>query len=191
VGGGATLAELTRWEVAEAIGELGGGRATPRPATPGEDLPAPPAVLHAERLLGPADVKLATGFGGSFDAGELGDEPTSDRYDSLHLQARGKDETFDVALRVWHLGSDDAVKHFEELLGELPGAKATTEIGDRSLRTATPKGDIIGVGVLDIKRGTVLLITCGASQCRTHETVLMLMRTAKDRLESELATEGE
>jgi hypothetical protein len=189
VGGGATLAELTRWEVAEALGELGGARPS-RPGKPDGDLAMPPAVLHAERLLVPADVKLATGFTGSFDVGELGDEPTSERYDSIHMQARGKDETFDVALRVWHLKSDDAVKHFEELLGELPGGKATTEIGDRSLRTATAKGDIIGLGTLDIRRGTVLLITCGASQCRTHETVLMLMRTAKERLEMELSDEG-
>jgi hypothetical protein len=185
VGGGATLAELTRWEVAEALAEVGGVKPQTKPGD-GETLPAAPQVLHAERLLGPSDVKLATGFAGSFDVRELGDEPTSERYDSLHLQARGKDEAFDVALRVWHLPPEEAVKHFEELLAELPGAKATSEIGDRSFRTATPKGDILGLGTIDLKRGSVLLILCGASQCRTHETLLMLMRTAKERLEIEI-----
>ena len=187
IGGGATLAELTRWEVAEAVAERAGRK--PGTETPVESEPgiAPPAqVLHAERLLSAADVKQITGFAGDFDARELGDEPTSERYDSLHLQARGRDETHDIALRLWRMPVDDARKHIQELLGQLPGAKGGAELGDRSLRTATPKGDILGFGYLDEKHGTVVLITCGTSQCRSSETLLMLMRKVKDRLDAEL-----
>jgi hypothetical protein len=181
VGGGPALAELTSWEVPDAVAELGG---KPRP---GVAAATEPERLDASRLLRPNDIKSLTGYEGAFDESELGDEPPSSSYDTVHLQARGKDESFDVALRLWRLPPADAQQHYTKLLDELPGAKPKNEIGDKSLRASTPAGDILGLAFLDARRGVIVLLQCGASQCRTHETVLALARVIKDRVESEFS----
>ena len=46
-----------------------------------------------------------TGFAGKFEIGKLTDLPTTEFYDSRHFKAAGKPESFDVALRVWRLGT--------------------------------------------------------------------------------------
>jgi hypothetical protein len=185
IGGGPALSQLTSWEVADAVAELAGQRhEAPVAAAPAS---APVANLDASGLLKPADMKTLTGYDGSFDVSELGDEPRSPSYDTVHLQARGKDESYDVALRVWRLPPDKAAKRYDALADELPGAATKNEIGDKSLRAATPGGDILGLAFLDARHGLVILIQCGASQCRTHETVLALARTIKERAETQLA----
>jgi len=187
VGGGPALAALTSWELPDAVAELSGAK----PATLAERANAAAGEkLDASKLLSAADVKLLTGFEGAFDAGELGDEPSSASYDTVHLQARGKDESYDLALRLWRTSPDEAAKQFERLVGELPGAQTKNEIADRSLRAATPTGDILGLAFLDAKRGVVVLIQCGASQCRTHETVLGIARLIYTRVETEYTSQG-
>ncbi len=76
IGGGATLAELTRWEVPEAAAELAG-----RPSPAGTDAvgagavsagPRTPAAptgppLPVQQMLLPADVADVTGFAGEFE----------------------------------------------------------------------------------------------------------------------------
>jgi hypothetical protein len=191
IGGGSTLAELTAWEVADAVAELSGRRRPEAPSAPagGQASPglAPPAApadeLDATRLLRPADVVAQTGFEGGFDVGKLDDDPTGPTYDNVHLKARGRSESFDVAMRMWRLPPDEATQRFTRLVEELPGAQAKNEIGDRSVRAATPGGDILGLAFLDEKRGFVVLIQCGASQCRSHENVLALARLVRGRLE--------
>ena len=181
VGGGPALAALTSWEIPDAVAELSGAK----PGAGAEkerlaELP-PSERLDASKLLAAADIKQLTGFEGAFDAAELGDEPPSDHYDTVHLQARGKDESYDVALRLWRYPPADATKQYDRLTRELPGAQAKNEIADRSLRASTPAGDILGLAFLDSKRGLVVLIQCGASQCRTHETVLGIARIILSR----------
>jgi len=190
IGGGPALAALTSWEVPDAVAELSGAK----PGTGGEkerlaELP-PSERLDASKLLAPSDIKQLTGFEGAFDAAELGDEPPSDHYDTVHLQARGKDETYDVALRLWRYPPADATKQYDRLTRELPGAQAKNGIGDRSLRASTPAGDILGLAFLDSKRGIVVLIQCGASQCRTHETVLGIARIILSRAAAIFPVQG-
>jgi hypothetical protein len=188
VGGGPTLSELTSWELPDAVAELEGQRPVvaegvrpPRGATP-----APPSDgnLHGEHLLRPADVQGLTGYEGGFDVGELNDDPSSPTYDTVHLQARGRPESYDVAMRLWKLPPAEAEKQYARVVEELPGAQAKNEIGDRSVRAATPGGDILGLAFLEARRGFVVLLTCGASQCRSPETVLALARIVRERLEA-------
>lgn len=190
VGGGPTLSELTSWELAEAVSELSGSRRTQAVATsptlPGPAAPAPPEEnLHADALLRSSDVVAQTGFEGGFDVGQLEDDPPGPTYDNVHFKARGKPESFDVAMRVWHLPPPEASARFTRLVDELPQATSKNEIGDKSVRAATPAGDILGLAFLDEKRGWVVLIQCGASQCRSHETVLALARLVRERLEEQ------
>jgi len=191
VGGGPTLSELTSWEVADAVAELAGERQVPvatRPSGPAQPAPVAPVGeerLHAEALLRPSDIQGQTGFEGGFDQGKLEDEPSGPTYDNVHLKARGRPESFDVALRVWKLPPTEAEQRYTRLVEELPQAQSKNELGQRSVRAATPGGDILGLAFLDGE--WVVLIQCGASQCRSPETVLALARLVRERLE--LATQ--
>src|SRR5690606_9539136 len=118
VGGGPALAALTAWEAEEAAAEL---------AAPGDSaiatplLPQRPATrLVAARLLTAEDVARVTGFDGSFESGPLGDEPDTAVYSSQHLKAMGLPETYDVALRVWLDGPEQAEQRYVALLDSLP-----------------------------------------------------------------------
>jgi hypothetical protein len=171
--------------VADAVAELS-GQSQPGaiPGLPGPRLaPEEEGSLHAERLLSPADIVTQTGFEGGFDVGKLDDDPATATYDNVHLKARGRPESFDIAMRLWHLPPAEAAERFTRLVDELPQAQSKNEIGDKSVRAATEGGDILGLAFLDAKRGFVVLIQCGASQCRSHETVLSLARLVRGRLE--------
>jgi hypothetical protein len=195
VGGGATLAELTKWEIPEAAAELAGrpspgasADATATSKRPGGGRPTgsipvgPP--LPAQQLLVPADVAEVTGFSGEFDVGDLGDEPPSPQYNSVHLRAKGQPEAFDVAARIWHVAADEADALFDKLTKELPGVKESEELGDRSLRAVSPEGDILGFAFVDKTRGVVVLVQCGASQCRSGDQVLAIAKRMKDRADA-------
>jgi hypothetical protein len=191
VGGGGALAEFTRDEIPEAAAELAG-----RPSPSGEggtDVAGGPrvgdggdaqAALDAAALLAPADVSEVTGFVGEFDVGDLGDEPPSPWYNSVHFQAKGKDEDWDVALRVWRVQPDEAEELYGRLIGDLPGVKETDEIGDRSLRAVSDDGSILGAAVLIKSRGVVVLVQCGASQCKNGDVVAGLARKVLERAET-------
>lgn len=193
VGGGETMAELTKWEVPEAAAELAG---RPSPGEPtvvgptGPDEPERPA-LDAAPLLTPDDVAAATGHKGAFDVGDLGDEPASPEYDSVHLRARDLDETYDVAARVWRLPLDEAPKHFKRLLDELPNVKQTNELGDASLRAVSPQGDILGAAYLDAKRGFVVLVQCGASTCTSGDAAVKVLEKVKAHIDAAFPVGGQ
>ena len=178
VGGGATLAALTSWELPEAAAELGGKKVERKPTR----------TLLAGKLLTVDDVKKATGFAGQFDVGELGDEPGAADYDSVHLRAKDQPESYDVALRVWVLDLAEAQKHYGRLIQELPNAQERNEVGDRSLRSTSDARDIFGVAFLDGRKGVVVLLTCGASQCRSLDVVVGLARVIKDRADAVLGS---
>src|SRR5262249_10865625 len=183
VGGGPALAELTAWEVPGAVAELSGEKPATAEKTPSPGpVAAPP--LSIAGLLGSADIKGIPGFGGTFDVSRLTDEPASPTYDSLHLQARGREESFDVAVRLWHLTPDGAGKQYQRLLDELPGIQEKNELGDKSLRATSEKGDILAAAYMDLRRGTVVLIQSGASQCRSHDVALQILRLIKERADA-------
>ena len=185
VGGGAALAALTSWELPEAAAELSGTKVpmVAREGTPApEALPGPP--IPVKQLLTTEDVKKVTHYDGTFEIRELGDEPRSEQYDSLHLRAQGRGEAFDVALRVWVLDVGAAQRHYGKLLTDLPNVSEKNELGDRSFRALSDANDIYGVGWLDGRRGVVVLLTCGASQCRGHDEALSLARVIKDRIDA-------
>jgi hypothetical protein len=188
IGGGATLAELTRWEVPEAAAELG-GRPAPDTAVARGDGEGPklrPAgpPLPAQQLLVPADIAEVTGFTGEFDVSDLGDEPPSPQYNSVHLRAKNQGEAYDVAARVWHVSADESDALFTKLTKELPGVKEGDELGDRSLRAVSAEGDILGFAFVDKSRGVVLLVQCGASQCKSGDTVFAIAKRMKERADA-------
>jgi hypothetical protein len=184
VGGGTTLAKLSAWEVPEAVAELAGERRDIVAVGPGGAKEPRQGTLGAEQLLLPEDLQSLTGFELGFEVGKLEDEPVSETYDNVHLKARGRPEAYDVALRVWRLPPAAAEQQYARLVEELPRTQHMNEIADRSVRASSETGDILGIAYLDAREGSIVLVQCGTSQCRSHDTVLALARLVRARIEA-------
>lgn len=179
LGGGGVIGAVTEWEADAAVAELDPDRKIegPGPLVPGVgDGP----YLVAAQLLKPEDIKARTRFEGSFETGPLGDEPDTATYSSQHFRALGRNESFDIAIRLWRVGPAAAIDRYDELRSGLPGTEERDEIASRSLRAI--ENDIFGVGFLDGQRGVVVLITCGKSQCASMEDAVALGQQAHKRI---------
>ena len=178
VGGGPAIAALTRWEMPEAAAELAGVKAGPRVAA--DLVVGGSGALAASLVLNEQDIRPITRFDGTFETGPLNDEPDTDLYSSQHFRALGQPETFDIALRVWKLDEKTAEDRYGELLTTLPQVKEVNEIADRSMRAT--ESQIFGVGFVDLKRGVVVLMTCGQSQCKSIDVLVALGRKAHENI---------
>lgn len=186
VGGGSALTALAAWETEDASRELAGvalvgERLTSDPFLRDTDIDVSSAAVAA-RLVNADDIIAVTSFDGTFETGPLGDEPDTDQYSSYHLRANDKPESFDVAIRMWKVDEDAANQRFEALLATLPNAREEKRLGDVSL--VAQEGDIRGVAFLDRRRGAVVLITCGTSQCRDDDQAFALGARAFERLQA-------
>ncbi len=180
LGGGATLAALTAWEVDEAAAELSGESGGTRIASDLFPQRGSRRIVAAQ-LIGQDDIKQITKYDGSFEAGPLGDDPDTDSYSSQHFKALGRPQSFDLAVRMWQLEPDEAEGRYAALVNSLPGVNERNEIATRSLRAK--ENDIYGVAFIDRERGTVVLLTCGESQCKDSEMAVKLARIMYDRIE--------
>jgi hypothetical protein len=175
LGGGDAIRTAAAWEVQPASLELEGTA----PAAEGEEKQRP-RTLDVSGLLSEDEVRGVTGYAGPFEIAKLTDLPSTEFYDSRHFKASGKPETFDVALRVWLLGTSAAEAQYRKLLGELPGASPADEIGDSSLRAKTAQ--VGGVAFLLRERGAVVSVTCGVNQCPDSAMVLRLAKLVESHL---------
>jgi len=180
LGGGATLAALTAWEVDEAAAELSGGGAHTRIASDLFPQRGSRRIVAAQ-LVGEDDIKQVTKYDGSFEAGPLGDEPDTDVYSSQHFKALGRPQSFDLAVRMWQLEPAEAEGRYAALADSLPDVDERNEIATRSLRAK--ENNIFGVAFIDRERGTVVLLTCGDSQCKDAEAAVKLAHIMYDRIE--------
>jgi len=185
LGGGEKVRAAAAWELQPAAMELEGetGEKTEKGAG-GEGEAAASSrrapMLDIEHLLSDDEIRGVTGYVGKFEDGKLTDLPTTEFYDSRHFKAVGKPEGYDVGLRVWRLGPAAADAQYRKLLEELPGARATDEIGDASLRARS--GEINGLAFLVRERGVVASLTCGASQCPEAAQLAKLAKLVESRL---------
>jgi len=175
LGGGAPVATAAAWELPLASLEL----EPPLPLRPATRPTAAP-VLNAAPLLTADEIRAVTGYKGLFDEKRLQDLARTTFYDSRHFQAVGKEQTHDVALRVWQLTPAAAEEHFERLRRELPQATVRNEVADRSFRSQ--EGDIRAVVFLARAPGVVVEVTCGAKQCPSADQVVELARRARAKL---------
>jgi len=181
LGGGPAVRTVAAWEVQPAGLELDGALPATASMNPTQVARAgSSALLDVSSLLSEDEVRGVTGYAGKFDIGKLADRSTSDVYDSRHFKARDKPESFDVGLRVWAVGSEAAEAQFRKLLGDLPGAVATEEMGDASLRARG--GDVTGFAFLLREKGVVMQLSCGLSQCSELSMILRLAKLAESHL---------
>lgn len=177
VGSGAAVTALTQWELGDAVTELAGAQQGGDTVRPGRG--DGPYVVAAQLLTG-ADIKARTKYDGEFETGPLSDEPDTAIYSSQHFKALGHAESWDVAIRMWHVEPGKAQERYQELSGQLPGVVEKDEIASRSFRAA--ENDIRGVGFFDGPRGAVVLVTCGSNQCASVEDAVALAQIAYGRL---------
>ena len=181
LGGGPTIRTAAAWEVQPAGLELDGALPATGSKRPTEEVRAgASALLDISSLLSEDEVRGVTGYAGKFDVAKLADRATSDIYDSRHFKARDKPESYDVGLRVWAVGSEAAEAQFRKLLVDLPGAVATEEMGDASLRARG--GDVTGFAFLLREKGVVMQLSCGLSQCSELSMILRLAKLAESHL---------
>jgi hypothetical protein len=182
LGGGNAIHTASQWELQPAALELEGVRPSARHEAEPSEAAAPAAVtlLNAAPLLAEDEVRGVTGYAGAFLAGKLADLPTTEFYDSRHLKAEGRPESFDVGLRVWRLGPAGAEAQYRKLLTQLPGAEVRDEIGDASLRARA--GEVLGLAFLSRERGTVVSLTCGVNQCTDPAQLLRLAKLIEGHL---------
>ena len=180
LGGGPAIQTAAAWEVQPAGLELDG--ASPVVASRRQDGASTGAssLLDISPLLSEDEVRGVTGYAGKLEVGKLADRATSDVYDSRHFKAADKPETYDVGLRMWAIGQEAAEAQFRKLLGELPGAVASEEIGDASLRARG--GDVLGLAFLLREKGVVMQLSCGLAQCSESSMILRLAKLAESHL---------
>ncbi len=201
------IQQLTKWERDQANLDLyralgGAGAEVVQPPGPegepsdGDGEPAAMELLDARGLLPPDEVRRRTGFADAFDVKDLADLARTHFYHGVHLQATGRDETFDVAYRVWRNppGGLDSVR--ETFEATLPGVEPTTEITDQTW--VFDSDDVRAVAFLDSEASIGLLLTCGVQQCVDIETTIILAKFAADHIDllsmdaaaPEVASEG-
>jgi hypothetical protein len=181
LGGGAAIRKAAGWEAQPASLEQE-GKVTPQAAAvqvePGAVLSQ--GMLDVSPLLSIEEVRGVTGYAGELTVGRLTDRVRSDVFDSRHFKAKDKSEAYDVGVRVWSLGPAAAETQFEKLKEELPAAKETEEIGDRSLRARG--GDVSGLAFLLRERALVIQISCGISQCTDPGMILRLAKLVESHV---------
>jgi hypothetical protein len=173
VGGGGPLRAALGSEVVQASLELGHGPAA-ESATP-----SGPA-LDISGLLSEDELRAVTGYQGKLSVDRLGDLPQSPSYDSKHFRADGKAESFDAAIRLWRLPTEEAAEaRYATLVKEVPRAESRDEVGDLSLRGSD--GQILAAATLEREHRLVIELTCGVDQCRDAGQAVALLRRVLSR----------
>ncbi len=186
LGGGAKVRLVAAWELQAAALELEGEQPPVSRVRPEVAAAQSATALDISKLLSDDEIRGVTGYVGKFEDDKLTDLPTTEFYDSRHFKALGKPESYDVGVRVWRLGASAAEVQYTKLMGTLPGAHQTDEVGDASFRAKS--GEIGGLVFLVRERGVVVSMTCGSSQCAEPAQLTKLAKLVESRL-PELPTE--
>lgn len=190
------IQQLTKWERDQAnldlYRALGGDGAEPGPARPDDGDPTPEdtpklELLDARGLLPPDEVRRRTGYADAFDVKDLADLARTHFYHGVHLQAVDRDETFDVAYRVWKSPPGGLASVQETFEATLPGVEQSSEITDQTW--VFDSDDVRAVAFLDPEASVGLLLTCGVQQCVDIETAIILAKFAADHID-QITTEA-
>jgi hypothetical protein len=178
------IEQLSKWERERAnvdlYRELGGAVAGAEPTGPTQ-APEQMQLLDALALLTPEEVRRRTGYTEPFDVKELGDLARTHFYHGVHLEAIDRDETFDVAYRVWKAPPGGLATVQETFEATLPGVKPTAEITPQTW--IYDGDDVRAVAFLDTEADVGVLLTCGAAQCADIETAIILAKFLYGRID--------
>lgn len=179
------LAQQAKWEREAANLDLYrtlGGQAVTPTQEPEPELGATLQQLDASGLLPPEEVRRRTGFSEAFAPGELGDLARTHFYHGVHLEAIDREETWDVAYRVWKdpPGGLDTVR--DTFRATLPDVEPTGDVTDETW--VFDDEEIRAVAFIDADARVGVLLTCGAMQCVDIETAIVLARYIAENLDA-------
>lgn len=181
----AVLQAETSWEREAANLDLYrtlGGEAVVSLPTEADEPSSKLQILDAAGLLPPEEIRRRTGYTDAFSSGELGDLARTHFYHGVHLQAVDREETWDVAFRVWKdpPGGLDGVR--DTFRATLPDVEPTGDVTDETWVFDDDK--VRAVAFVDADARVGVLLTCGAMQCVDIETAIILARYIADNLEA-------
>jgi len=124
-------------------------------------------------VLDEALVRATSGFSGRFVREHMA--PSDASYSDVHLRARTRPETYDVALRVWTLPVAARAGKLAELHRDLPNVTGIAS----AFFSEDP--EIVGA-VFEDDCGAIVMLTCGRQQCRDTHAAADLARQIRKRL---------
>ncbi len=137
--------------------------------------------LDASAVLSPDEVRLRTGFPDNFQIGDITDLERKSFYHGVHFQAVGREETWDIAYRVWKVppgGLDPVIATIQETMGQV---QPTGEITPETWILAT--AEVQAVAFVDRDAQVGVMLSCGSQQCHDIETAIILAKTIHRNLE--------
>jgi len=176
------IQSLVGWEVERAnldlLGALGGtipgsGKAKSVGET-GEAVEARggDAWLDASELITPDEIRQRTRTQDRFNVSELTDLERTSFYHGVHYQAKGREEPYDIAIRVWQAppgGMDPVIETIETTM---VGATQNDDITAQTWILETE--GVYAVAFIDAEQQAGVLLTCGDMQCADLETAVVL-----------------
>lgn len=155
--------------------KLGGAGGPADADAPTKAAPKAAEWLDATALLTPDEVRLRTGFPDNFEISDLPDLERKSFYHGIHFQAVGREESWDLAFRVWKAppnGMDPIRDTIKETMGAV---KATSEITPETYVLAAE--GVHAVAFIDTDASVGVLLSCGDQQCGDVETAIILAKT--------------
>jgi hypothetical protein len=131
--------------------------------------------LDASALLSPDEVRLRTGYPDNFQIGDITDLERKSFYHGVHFQAVGREETWDIAYRVWKVppgGLDPVIATIQETMGQV---QSTGEITPETWTLAT--AEVQAVAFVDRDAQVGVMLSCGSQQCNDIDTAIILAKT--------------
>ncbi|MEZ4450074.1 MAG: hypothetical protein R3B09_11410 [Nannocystaceae bacterium] len=130
--------------------------------------------LDASKLIAPAEIRQRTRTQDRFEVEDSKDLDRTNFYHGVHFQAIDRDETHDIAIRIWQAPPGGMKPVVETIEATMPGATKSQEITKQTW-TLEVEG-VYGVAFVDDATQTGVLLTCGDSQCADLETAILLAR---------------
>jgi len=173
--------DLANLDLFRQLGGAGPVAAGPAPSKTPQAPTREPEWLDASGALTIDEVRTRTHYADPFDLEDLTDLERTDFYHGVHLRARGRDEPWDVAYRVWRDppgGMDPVVSTIQETMaGVKPSAEITPETW-----LLTAEG-VQAVAFVDREAKVGVLLSCGDQQCPDIETAIILAKAVHRNLD--------
>ena len=162
-----------RWELEAASEELSGhssGRRTAREKP-----------LDLSGIMDESDLEVLFGAKLVFRVGRLATMKRTEDSDSIHFEAVGKPQTYDLAVRVWRRSRSELESFYRKLMRIYPRSRSLDQVGDHSFSAG--RGGILAHVFMDRAHQVVVSVTCGKDLCKDADGVLKVARLIRDRLD--------
>lgn len=176
----------SKGELGDRTGDAGAGGAGSGSGSgsgSGTSKPPPielPTLLDISGYLPIGEVQRRTGDDGTLVLRDLDDLERTAFYHGIALTAEGRDETFDVTLRVWIDPPAGLAPILETITATLPGVKPKSIVTEETW--ISEDGVRRVVAFVDRSSEAAVLLTCGVEQCADTDTAIILAKLVANRI---------